>query len=591
MSSCHGSSEPAPTATLGAPTVLLVGNPNVGKSTLFNSLTGSAQRVMNAPGTTVELQTTTLRVPRSPGLDADLVAYTGRSEASSTVRLVDLPGTYSLVARSPDEQVTADAVAGRGTDPADLVVVLVEAGALARSLYLLGQVLETTQDVVVALTMTDVAADRGIEVDPARLGAALGLPVVAVDPRSRRSSEALAGEIGRCLAAEEPRCCTPPVRTAHVPALAEAGETELEHADRLFTWVDEVVRTAQVAPSALRPTRSDRIDRVLLHPVVGVPVFLAVMWALFQLATSVAAPLMDGVDGLVNGTLADWVRSVMIGPEWVSGFLVDGLLAGVGTVLSFAPLMGLMFLAIAVLEDSGYLARAAFVADKAMRAIGLDGRAMLPLVVGFGCNLPALAATKTLPNARQRLLTGLLVPYTSCAARLTVYILLASVFFPQHAGTVIFLMYVTSIALVIVGGLVLRSTLFRDVVRQPFVLALPAYQRPRVGALLRSAWSRVRDFVTKAGTIIVATLAVVWVLQAIPATGEHQIADVPVADSVYGRVADAVAPVFAPAGFDDWRASAALVTGFVAKEVVVGSFAQSYAVDEPDDPADAGTLG
>nr|WP_276513229.1 ferrous iron transport protein B [Cellulomonas hominis] len=362
----------------------------------------------------------------------------------------------------------------------------------------------------------------------------------------------------------------------------------------MFDWAEGVQRALaadDAPPAAPVRTLSDRVDRLLLDPWCGIPVFLVVMWAMFQLATTVAGPLIDGVDGLVNGTLADWLRGWLPGPAWVEGLLVDGVLAGVGTVLSFAPLMALVFLALALLEDSGYLARAAFVADRAMRAIGLDGRAMLPLVVGFGCNLPALSATRALPDARSRLLTGLLVPYTSCPARLTVYILIAGVFFPDSAGTAIFAMYVASIALVVLGGLALRRTLFRDLRREPLVLALPAYQRPRVRALLLSAWSRVASFVTKAGRIIVATLTVVWLLMAVPVTGEHTVGDVPVGDSLYGRTAEAIAPVFAPAGFDDWHMSAALATGFVAKEVVVGSFAQSYAVEEPEDPAHAGDLG
>ena len=376
---------------------------------------------------------------------------------------------------------------------------------------------------------------------------------------------------------------------------ARAGDADdLADAGALFDWAEGVQRAladAGAPPAAPVRTLSDRVDRLLLDPWCGIPVFLAVMWAMFQLATTVAGPLIDGVDSLVNGTLADALRAVLPGPAWVEGLLVDGVLAGVGTVLSFAPLMVLVFLALAVLEDSGYLARAAFVADRAMRAIGLDGRAMLPLVVGFGCNLPALSATRALPDARSRLLTGLLVPYTSCPARLTVYILVAGVFFPDDAGTAIFAMYVASIALVVLGGLVLRRTLFRDLRREPLVLALPAYQRPRVRALLLSAWSRVASFVTKAGRIIVATLTVVWLLMAVPVAGGHPVGDVPVGDSLYGRAAEAIAPVFAPAGFDDWHMSAALATGFVAKEVVVGSFAQSYAVEEPDDPAHAGDLG
>jgi ferrous iron transport protein B len=248
--------------------------------------------------------------------------------------------------------------------------------------------------------------------------------------------------------------------------------------------------------------------------------------------------------------------------------------------------MALMFLAIALLEDCGYLARAAFVADRAMRTLGLDGRAVLPLVVGFGCNVPALTATRSLPSARQRLLTGLLVPYTSCSARLTVYVLLASVFFPDHAGTVIFLMYLASVALVVLGGLVLRVTAFRDLQREPLVLVLPAYQRPRLRALLLAAGVRVQAFVVKAGRIIVVTLTVVWVLVAVPAGPGHTLADVPVEESLYGSAARALAPVLAPAGTDDWHVVAALATGIVAKEVVVGSFAQSYALAEPVDPAD-----
>jgi ferrous iron transport protein B len=618
VTSCHDASgglvdaRTGLAADLSAPSVVLVGNPNVGKSTLFNALTGARQQVTNAPGTTVEVQLGTWR-----GLLG--TASASGSDEPAAVRVLDLPGTYSLLARSPDERVTAETVAGRGAfGVPDLAVVLVEAGALSRSLYLLAQVAGAGQAVVVALTMTDVAATRGVHVDPERLATLLGVPVVPIDPRSGTGLDRLTRVVSAALTAGVPRVLLPDA----APACACAGDVacgadcscgrpvdldldaELASADRLFTWVDGVQRAlagrevADAIPGAPAPARpapvrtwSDRVDRVLLDPWFGVPVFLVVMWALFQLATTVAAPLMGAVSSLVDGPVATGVRSLLPGPHWVESFVVDGVLAGVGTVLSFAPLMGLMFLAIALLEDSGYLARAAFVADRAMRAIGLDGRAMLPLVVGFGCNLPALAATRTLPHARQRLLTGLLVPYTSCAARLTVYILLASVFFPAHAGTAIFLMYVASIALVVVGGLVLRATAFRDLRREPFVLALPAYQRPRVRALLLSAWVRVRMFVTDAGKIIVITLTVVWVLMAVPVTGGHQIADVPVSDSLYGRAALAIAPVFAPAGFDDWHASAALLTGFVAKEVVVGSFAQSYAVAEPTDTAVAGDLG
>lgn len=614
--SCH---EPSDVATLPArrgtgdtapgtrqATVALVGSPNVGKSTLFNAVTGSRQQVVNAPGTTVELAT-------------------GPWRAAGAL-LVDLPGAYSLLARTPDEQVTADAVAGTGPLGAlDLVVVLADASALARSLYLVGQVARAGMPVLVALTMRDVAAARGVDVDPGALATALGVPVVGLDPRTGAGVDALVGAVRSALdgpparlvlrpgapaaagtgatdpdhlAADDltPDDLTPDGLTLDVVALDHDLDPRLAEAAELFEWVEEVLGrlagaagpapdtagTGERPPVGVVRTWSDRVDAWLLRPWVGVPVLLAVMWGLFQLATTAAAPLMDGVNNLVVGWFGGLLRGWLGGaPPWVGGFVVDGLLAGVATVLSFAPLMALMFVAVALLEDSGYLARAAFVADRAMRALGLDGRAVLPLVVGFGCNVAALSATRTLPHARQRLLSGLLIPFTSCTARLTVYLMLAGAFFPGHAGLAVLAMYLLSALLVIGIGLLLRRTAFRDLRREPFVLALPAYQRPRLRAIATSAWVRVRAFVTKAGTIIVITLSAVWVLMAIPAASGYSVAQVPVADSVYGRVAAGIAPVFGPAGFDDWHASSALMTGFVAKEVVVGSMAQTYAVQDP----------
>lgn len=561
---CHET--PVPVAPTSRPTVALVGSPNVGKSTLFNRVTGARQRVVNAPGTTVELATGVWR--------------------AADVDLVDLPGAYSLLARTPDEQVTADTVGGAAHDLA-LVVVLVDATAVERSLYLVGQLAHAGVPAVVGLTMRDVAAARGLHVEPGALARALGVPVVGVDPRTGAGVPALVMAVRAALTA--PQHLTPP----RAGASDGAGDVWAD-AEGLFAWVQQVCARAGLTGDACPAVRtwSDRIDEVLLRPWIGLPVLLAVMWALFELVTVAAAPLMDAVDGVVNGWLGGLLRTVLDpAPDWVGGFVLDGVVAGVATVLSFVPLMALMFVAVALLEDSGYLARAAFVADRAMAALGLDGRAVLPLVVGFGCNLPALSATRVLPDARQRLLTGLLIPLTSCTARLTVYLMLAAVFFPDSAGLAVLGLYVVSALLVVGVGVLLRRTAFRDLRREPFVLALPAYQRPRLTSIATTTWVRVRSFVTKAGSIVVATLSVVWLLMAVPATPGHTVADVPVEDSVYGRVAASVAPVLAPAGFDDWHASAALMTGFVAKEVVVGSMAQTYAVAEPDDPTRPGDLG
>jgi ferrous iron transport protein B len=598
--------------------VLLIGGPNVGKSTLFNALTGARQRTMNAPGTTVDLATGTWRT-----------AAPGDKDASTERAIVDLPGTYSLLARSADEQVTADAVhelaqsSGEGNGQRGVAVVVLDATALTRSLYLLAQVAETGVPLVVALTMLDLAAtasdrvisDVGPEALAAALATAIGVPVVPVDSRNR--ADGGVSELARAVdrIAEQPVCVT----GITVPAGCRCGMTacpdgavpdlaqELSHAENLFVWVGQVVDQvtacltpqSDVAPAGSNQpphrTFSDRVDSVLLNPWAGIPVFLAVVWLLFELTTRFAAPLQGGIDQFLIQPAAEGVTSLLgltgLGDSWVQGLVVDGLLAGIGTVLTFLPVMAIMFAALGVLEDSGYLARAAFVADRAMRSLGLDGRALLPLIVGFGCNLPALAATRTLPHVRQRLLTGLLIPLTSCSARLTVYVLLAGAFFPQNAGTVIFGLYVVSVFLVLGGGLLLRRTAFRDVRTEPLILVLPAYQRPHLRTLGMSVRMRVAAFVVGAGKIIVGTMLVVWVLMALPATGHHAVGDVPIADSLYGRAASGIAPVLAPAGFGNDHAAAALITGFVAKEVVVGSFAQSYAVAEPGDPARAGSLG
>lgn len=577
--------------------VVFVGNPNVGKSSMFNALLGARTRTMNAPGTTVSITCGQYHYEK-PKTAGNVQNW----------QFVDTPGTYSLAPMSPDEQVAVDALIGMSGMPVpDLAVVVLDATALSRSLYLLSMVVELGLPTVVALTMNDLAVRNGCGVDAERLSHLLdGMPVVAIDGRTGDGGKALADAI----AASFEGTPVPHGLTALPTATADADMKTADglsvwaesRADARLDWTAGILRGLDMH-AVDHVTLSDRIDRVLLHPVIGVLVFLAVLFVVFQATTTLASPMQDWIDVTFRGWCTDGLDLLLglFGPSvsggWLRSLLVDGLLDGVVTVLTFIPVMGIMFLLLSILEDSGYMARAAFVMDRAMRALGLDGRAFLPIIVGFGCNLPALAATRTLSDSRQRVLTGMLVPFAACSARLSVFLVLAHAFFPKYAGLVVFLMYVASVMVILLVGVLLRHTMFRGLEPEPLMLALPAYQCPRALQLARSVLLRLWGFIRGASVIIISMITALWLLQGIPVTanagGFAHVDDVH--DSAYGVLADAVAPVFAPAGFDDWHASAALITGFVAKEVVVGSMSQSYHADEPDDAtfqqAGEGTLG
>ncbi|WP_026460639.1 ferrous iron transport protein B [Schaalia suimastitidis] len=647
--SCHcGTDRPAPIATPHAeagnetePTILLLGNPNVGKSTLFNIVTGARQAVINAPGTTVEVMS-------------------GRW-SSIGARVLDMPGTYSLIANSPDEQVVVDTLAGAPgsfTDPArgrsvDLALVILDATALTRSLYLLGQVARTGRPVAAVVTLADVAEHEGHSVDTSALAATLGIPVMIIDPRSTKGVDGLddmvhaalctrprvngiapdpsapgynqvaaaaaldqsreraerAEDEGRnmlavasagCACAQTGQArgtqCSAPDSTAAAAAKRDA----LADADDIFTWVEDVEKRSFGAHQEnATPSRSDKIDRLLLHPIVGIPVFFALMWLLFMVAGNWVGPVQDLFDGFFASeeegaiSLANLVNAALaaLGWEetWLQGLLVGGLCTGLGVVASFLPLMFVIFLLISILEDSGYMARAAFLGDRVMRSIGLDGRVIMPLIMGFGCNLPSLAATRTLPNAKQRLVTTLIIPYTSCAARLTIYFMIARIFFPNDTGLVVFALYVLSLVMVVIGALVLKPFITKGANRAPLMLVLPAYQMPRVFVTLKNTWMRAWAFVKGAGKIIIAMTLVVWLMSAIPMASGYSFAqsDLPMEDSLYGRTAQVLEPAFAPTGFGEWHMTGALMTGFVAKETVISSIVASYNLDPEVDGGDA----
>jgi len=587
-------------------TVALVGAPNVGKSTLFNALTGARRSVGNWPGTTVEVGRGSWRLPDG-----------------ERVTVLDLPGAVSLDPVSPDEELTRDLVAPAVDRPAPsdgvrgrvpgAVVLVVDAADLGRGLYLVRQVRELPQRVVLALSMMDVARRRGRAVDVAALSAAVGVPVVPVDPRRRDGLARLGEAVTDALDSAAPVPLPPPQplpgtggpagEPVDEPVAVAEQIDELGVAEARFAWVADVVAASTRQCGEAGRGRADRIDRLLTSPVIGPLVFLAVMWGVFQVTTRLAAPVQEWLSTALAGPVDDGAREAVgafgLRGSLVEGLLVDGLVAGVGTVLTFVPVMAVMFLTLAVLEDSGYLARAAVVTDRLMRSVGLPGRAFLPLVVGFGCNVPAVSATRVLPDARHRLLTTLLVPLTSCSARLTVYVLVATAVFGDAAGNVVFGLYVLSVLLVVGVGLLLRSTLLRVVGDEPLVIDLPRFQAPAPRILLSVTWGRLADFLRTAGGVIVLAVTAVWLLSAVPApgssgedrtvtaggaaatsTGSPGSGSTGVEGSAYHALASASAPVFEPAGFGDWHLTGTLLVGFVAKEAVVSSWAQTYSVQE-----------
>lgn len=633
------------------PTILLVGNTNVGKSTLFNGVTGAHQAMVNAPGTTVEM-----------------LAGTWKKLGA---RIIDLPGTYSLIPQSPDEEVVARIVAATHGEHIDLILAVLDGSSLTRSLYLLGQLGQTGHPVAALISMADVAKNNGVDIDAGALASTLGIPVMTFDARKSKQYETLDTFVANALEsspylrgiepdpsapgfceaaarrrAEKQHCA--PGDSRNLLAQTTCGcerdlgkdnccqvepeldssckcggqrassldldslnsttedydphsEAELKRATALFSWVERVeagVSTSTVEPGTL--SRSDKIDRILLNPFAGPIVFFAVMWVLFKLAADWIGPAQDFFDQLMSSTddgaisLArgiEWALGLVgLHETWVNSLLVNGLATGLGVVASFVPLMFVIFAAISTLEDCGYLARAAFLADRLMRKIGLDGRVVLPLIMGFGCNLPSLAAARALPSAAQRLVTAIITPYTSCAARLTIYLMIAKIFFPGSAGTVVFGLYVVSIVMIILAAWVLKFFFTKNEAEAPLMLILPAYQTPRILVLLKLAAQRSWTFVKGAGRIIVTMTMVVWLLGAIPVgagTDEGFASpDLAMEDSAYGQVAKVLEPVFTPAGFGDWHMTGALMTGFVAKETVVSSIVVSYNMD-PEAAGDA----
>ena len=603
--------------------IAVVGNPNCGKTTLFNALTGANQHVGNWPGVTVEKKVGTVRVE------------------GESFDLVDLPGIYmigGLSRGSEDERVARDYIL---SGEPKVVINIIDAFNLERNLYLTAQLLEMRVPVVVALNMIDLAQRSGVEIDVDAMAKALDCPVVPIVASRRKGLDDLKAAVAR--AAAQPR--VPSARPAHSGAVTAAvaalsgavtpaaaarkvdpewvslkllegdsfadslaagtldreiaahrdaieaacgEESDIVIADGRYAFVSDVMSACFHQPRKISPALTRRIDKVVLNRFLGVPVFLLAMYVMFLFTINIGGAFIDFFDQAVGAIMVDEMGAVLGGlgmPEWLV-VIAQGFGSGVQTVSTFIPIIACLFLFLSFLEDSGYMARAAFVMDRAMRAIGLPGKSFVPLIVGFGCNVPAIMATRTLESRRDRIMTAMMAPFMSCGARLPVFALFAAAFFPSNGQNIVFALYLLGLAFAVITGLILKTTLLQGEVSH-FVMELPPYHLPTVRTVVIQAWQRLREFIFRAGQVIVPIVMVLSFFNALGTDGSFGKEDS--RDSVLAAASQSIVPVFEPMGLteENWPAAVGLFTGIFAKEAVVGTLNALYAQAAEEDAAQA----
>jgi ferrous iron transport protein B len=544
--------------------VALVGNPNTGKTALFNALTGSRQKVANYAGVTVE---------RKEGF---VTTAGGR-----TLSILDLPGTYSLRARSPDEAVTRDAVLGRlaGETPPDVVVAVADATNLRLVLRLILELKAVGRPMVLALNMYDIAQRQGLRIDLEGLQRELGCPIVTTVATRKRGIAELTAKVDELVASGA-------LSTDNVWAEPSAGEIRDAHREA------QRILKAHVRPPEHPDTLTGRIDAVLLHPVAGLAILLALLFLMFQAVFTWAGPPADAIEAGV-AWLGAQVAAVL--PDGlIESLIVDGLFAGVGSVLVFLPQILVLFLFIILLEDFGYMARAAFLMDRIMGGAGLHGRAFIPLLSSFACAIPGIMAARVIDQKRDRMTTILVAPLMTCSARIPVYTLIIGAFIPDRTvgpglnlqGLVMFGLYASGIVSALAVSFVIRKVFWRGAV-EPFLMELPTYKLPSAENVLRNLLLRAQIFLSRAGRIILPLMILVWVLSTFPMPPEGA-TDPAIDYSFAGMIGHAIQPLFAPIGFN-WQMVVALIPGFAAREVAVAALGTVYAVGDAE--ANVGALG
>jgi ferrous iron transport protein B len=544
-----------PVGVQPAPLIALVGNPNCGKTALFNILTGSRQKVANYAGVTVERK------------EGSLVTPSGRR-----VRILDLPGAYSLDALTPDERVTADIVFGRcaGESRPDLIVCVTDATNLRQNLRLVLSLKRLGLPMVVALNMSDVARRKGTAIDPARLAAELGVPVVeTVGVRANGVRGLVAMLDGMRLSGA---AAPPPSGAADMAGAADIRRDQAE-VRRILTAIGGE-RTGDLV-------FSDRVDAIVLHPIIGPLILAVILFLVFQAVFAWAQIPMEAIKSGV-AYCCEWIATLMPASLF-KDLLVNGVLAGAGSVLAFLPQIMILFFFILILEDSGYLPRAAFLLDKIMGSVGLSGRAFIPLLSSFACAIPGIMATRTISSPRDRLATIMIAPLMTCSARLPVYALIIGAFIPHRTvlgafelqGLVLFVLYVAGVISAMAVAFVLKRRGSGSHF-QTLLLELPAYHWPNLRNLTIGLWQRVEIFLTRVGTIILSLMVILWALSSFPAPPPGA-AGPAIQYSIAGRLGAALAVLFGPIGFN-WQISIALVPGLAAREVAVGALGTVYAL-------------
>ncbi|WP_017434231.1 ferrous iron transport protein B [Saccharococcus caldoxylosilyticus] len=590
--------------------IALFGNPNTGKTSLFNNLTGSYEYVGNWSGVTVEKKVGILRQHGVP--------------------IVDLPGIYSLQPLSRDEGVATDFLL---TEPCSAIVNIVDASQLRRNLHLTVQLLEFGKPLIVALNMVDVAEKRGVKVDAEKLSRCIGAPVVPVIARTGKGTKELVRAIlslseqsgerehvaidygqdveaavqkiseqlpddllasKRWLALQflegnerihaylQTYMDIAPLVAVRDEAQHALGRPLAEHIyDARDKWIVHAIETSTVIFQQKPLTLTEKIDAVVTNKYLGLPIFLTFMYIMFMLTFDwLGSPLADLLDQFFSGPLTEWLSKLLtlVGASpFIQALVLDGIVSGVGGVLVFVPQIFILFFFISLLEDSGYMARVAMVMDRFMEAIGLNGKAFIPMIIGFGCNVPGVMAARTIEQPKERLLTILLLPFMSCSARLPVYALFAGTFFVKNQALVVFSLYVLGIVVALSLAKLFSSTLLKNE-SSVFVIELPPYRMPQALTLWRSTWDKGKGFVRKAGTFIFGGSVAIWLLTYVGPKG----IGVSMADSFLAVIGGVLAPILAPLGFGTWQAGASLITGFLAKEVVVSTMNIIYHAKDMD---------